>query len=258
MTNQARLEPAQEFGPAQGPLGGGVLAWLWPALAPLGAGLLLLAAGADWRVMLAGLVLHVSVTLLLAHQWRSRAARFGLASQVTLARSGLVAVLAAALLQPALYQELGWWLAGLALAALVLDGVDGWLARRFDEASDFGARFDMEVDAALILVLCLGLMAAGKAGAWVLAIGLMRYAFVAAAQVRPWLAAPLPPSFRRKLVCVWQVAALLICLTPVIGPALATPILASAMALLVWSFWLDLAWLKQNAASHLSRLENDS
>ena len=48
-------------------------------------------------------------------------------------------------------------MAALAGFALALDGVDGHLARRFDQVSDFGARFDMEVDAALILVLCIGL-----------------------------------------------------------------------------------------------------
>lgn len=222
--------------------------WLWPALVPLAAGALLLGVGAAWPTVAAGLVLHSATTLVVARLGRRHAAPFGRASQVTLARSGLVAVLAAALLQPALYQEQAWWLSGLALAALVLDGVDGWLARRLNETSDFGARFDMEVDAALILVLCLGLMAAGLAGAWVLAIGLMRYGFVAAAWLWPWLAAALPPSFRRKLVCVWQVAALLICLTPVIGPALATPILASALALLALSFAIDVAWLKRQAA----------
>jgi len=248
MTDQATVQSAPELVPEPVPLGGRVLAWLWPALVPLGAGALLLAAGADWRVVLAGLALHAAVTLLLVYQRRRHAAPFGRASQVTLARSGLVAILVAALLQPTLYQELAWWLSGLALAALLLDGVDGWLARRFAEVSNFGARFDMEVDAALVLVLCLGLMVAGLAGPWVLAIGLMRYVFVAAARAWPWLGAPLPPSFRRKLVCVWQVAALLICLTPVIGSALATPILISGLALLSLSFLIDVAWLHQRAA----------
>jgi phosphatidylglycerophosphate synthase len=38
---------------------------------------------------------------------------------------------------------------------LALDGLDGWLARRFGLASAYGARFDMEVDGFLILVLAL-------------------------------------------------------------------------------------------------------
>ena len=244
MIDQARLHPAQDPASLGSPLSG----WVWPALAPLSALALLLAAGAGWLVALAGLVLFAGTTALLAQRRRRHCAHFGWASQVTLARSGVVAVLAGALVQPGLYQELAWWLSALALVALVLDGVDGWLARRLNEVSDFGARFDMEVDAALILILCLGLMAADKAGLWVLAIGLMRYVFVAAARAWPWLAAPLPPSFRRKLVCVWQVAALLICLTPIIGPVLATPILVSALVLLTLSFSIDVEWLRRHAA----------
>ena len=44
-------------------------------------------------------------------------------------------------------------LLGLSAVALALDGVDGWWARRTGTCSAFGARFDMEVDAFLILVL---------------------------------------------------------------------------------------------------------
>ena len=62
----------------------------------------------------------------------------------------------------------------------LLDGVDGWLARRHRIASAFGARFDMEIDALLILALSVLAWRHEKAGAWVVASGLLRYAFVAA------------------------------------------------------------------------------
>ena len=39
-----------------------------------------------------------------------------------------------------------------AAAVVALDGVDGWIARRIGRTTVFGARFDMEVDAALMLV----------------------------------------------------------------------------------------------------------
>ena len=71
----------------------------------------------------------------------------------------------------------------LAAVALALDAVDGWVARRTGTVSELGARFDMEADAFLILVLS-GFVA-DSLGGWVLAIGLMRYAFVAAG----WVAA---------------------------------------------------------------------
>ena len=73
----------------------------------------------------------------------------------------------------------GSWL--VATLTALLDAVDGALARRSGLASDFGARFDMETDAAFTLVLCALVLQAGQAGPWVLAAGLMRYAFVAAA-----------------------------------------------------------------------------
>lgn len=46
---------------------------------------------------------------------------------------------------------------GLILAlffvAICLDGIDGYLARRFDQASDAGEKFDVEVDAFLVFAL---------------------------------------------------------------------------------------------------------
>ena len=56
-------------------------------------------------------------------------------------------------------------LIGLTVPALILDAVDGWLARRTRTATELGARFDMEVDAFLILALSVFVSrAAGRAG----------------------------------------------------------------------------------------------
>ena len=168
---------------------------------------------------------------------------FGLANQVTFARALLLCVLAAALADPNLYLTAAWPLLLLALVVLLLDGVDGWAARKLDQCTQFGARFDMEVDAALIMVLCLALWLSGQVAGWVLMIGAMRYAFVAASAIMPWLKRPLPDSFRRKLVCVLQVAALLIALSPVPGSALQATLLAAALLALTWSFAVDVRWL---------------
>ncbi len=220
-----------------------------PAVLPVVALATLGVLGAD-VVVLSGAVLgYLAVVAATARQASRHRAAIGWASRVTLARAGLVVVLGAALAVPHVLHEQAWWLVGLAGLVLALDGVDGSLARRLGESSAFGARFDMEVDAALILVLCVAVMMAGLAGPWVLAIGLMRYAFVGAARLWPWLSAPLPPSLRRKAVCVWQVAALMLSLTPVVGPALAVPILGSALVLLALSFAADVAWLRRNILS---------
>src|SRR5207248_932960 len=84
----------------------------------------------------------------------------------------------------------------LRAVVLLLDGLDGQVARRTGTASEFGARFDMEVDAFLILLLCV--VVSRALGPWVLAIGLMRYVFVAASWAMPWLTASLYPSMARK------------------------------------------------------------
>src|SRR5205814_1162814 len=113
-------------------------------------------------------------------------------------------------------------------AATALDGVDGWLARKSRMVSAFGARFDMEVDALLIQALAILAWQYGKAGAWVLASGLLRYVFVAAGGVWPWLRRPLFVSTRRKVVCVVQIAGLLIALVPSIVPPISAAVAGAA------------------------------
>ena len=73
----------------------------------------------------------------------------------------------------------------------------------------------MEVDNLLILILSLLAYRWDRAGAWILLAGVMRYLFVAAARLMPWLSAELYPSQRRRIVCVVQTVALIACLMPV-------------------------------------------
>lgn len=139
--------------------------------------------------------------------------------------------------------SLRWfWVVG-ALGALALDGLDGRLARRLGQVSAFGARFDMETDAATLLGLSLLVWLCGQAGAWVLASGLMRYIFVLGCWAWPVLAAPLPSKKRRQAVCVAQIAALIVAAAPPIVPAVAAPLCFIALALLGYSFAVDIAWL---------------
>jgi phosphatidylglycerophosphate synthase len=137
----------------------------------------------------------------------------------------------------------------LCLIALVLDGVDGRVARATGTETAFGARFDMELDALFILGLCLAVAALEKAGLWILALGLMRYGFVMAGRIWPFITQPLPDSFRRKTVCVWQLVTLMVALLPVTPDALAFWSLVLALALLCYSFGTDLRWLYQASAN---------
>lgn len=173
--------------------------------------------------------------------------RFGLANGATLLRGVAVALFAGLVGAGAPGQA--WLIVGLAAAALALDGVDGWLARRLESASLFGARFDMEVDALLILVLAALVFDGGKAGVWVLAAGGLRYAFVAAQALAPVLRSPLPKSRRRKTVCVLQIAALIVCLAPVVTAGVSAALAAVSIAVLAWSFAVDTVWLLRHRAA---------
>lgn len=170
---------------------------------------------------------------------------FGPANLITLARAALACLLAAIVTAG----SVALWLIAfpVALAALALDGVDGWAARRTAMASRFGARFDMEIDALLILVLSAAAWMGGKAGAWVLLLGLMRYAFLAASFAWPALGADLPASPRRKAVCVAQVAVLALLLLPAVAPPLSTGLALGALAALSWSFAVDVIGLLRRA-----------
>lgn len=167
---------------------------------------------------------------------------YGACNVVTHLRATGVAGLTALLASAA--SPMGGWLVPLvAGVVLALDGVDGWLARREGRCSDFGARFDMETDAALAMLLTVMVWQGGIAGVWVLWLGLARYAFVGAGRVWPWLRAPLPPRLRRKAGCVVQVAALVLALVPGMPPVATQVALAVAALLLVWSFGADVALL---------------
>ena len=192
-------------------------------------------------VSLLGFVLAVVPLTILAGR-RLDAPRFGAANGVTLLRLALTAMLAALLLVPG-NDAAAWLCIAVATAVLLLDGVDGRLARRLRAQSRFGARFDMEVDALLILVLAVLVWHFGRAGIWVLSAGVLRYLFVAAAYLAPWMAAPLPVSVRRKAVCIAQSTTLLVCLAPIVPAPVAPWIAGAGIALLLWSFLLDTLWL---------------
>ena len=138
----------------------------------------------------------------------------------------------------------------LGTAAFLLDAVDGRVARFTGCATAEGSRLDSDTDAALVLVLSCA--AAGKFGLWPLGIGLMYYAFLAAAWFRPSLKNPLPSSTVRRVIGATQPAALLFALLPAVPPALGAMVLGLALGLLAFSFGRDVVKLERLRASRAS------
>jgi phosphatidylglycerophosphate synthase len=170
------------------------------------------------------------------------------ASWVTLARATLavgVAALATGSLANGTPVAL---LVTLAAVALLLDLVDGWVARRTGMETELGARFDGEVDA--FLILALSVYVAPRYGAWVLAIGAARYLFLAGEWLLPWMRAPLPPRRWRKLVAATQGVVLTVAAAGVLPRVLTQALLLAALVLLMASmgecvWWL---WRRRDAA----------
>ncbi len=188
-------------------------------------------------------VLLFAPLLLQQHPHRS----FGRANQITLVRGMLVALLGG-FVGEAISAVAAFTLVGIGLTALILDGMDGKLARRSGMTSAFGARFDMETDAALVLLFSILAWQLDKAGGWVILSGLLRYLFVAAGWLLPWMRAPLPPSQRRQTVCVIQISVMLAVLLPFVTSPWSDALAALTLAVLAASFFADVRWLGKHSS----------
>jgi phosphatidylglycerophosphate synthase len=199
---------------------------VWNAVAAL-AGALISLALHDVRPALAVAVVSLALMYLAAAP-----SGVGLANAVTAGRTGMLC--AALTFAPAS----GALISAATLANFTLDGLDGWVARRFNQTSDFGARFDMESDSHTVLLLDLWLVAQAGFPVWVLIAGVLRYAFV----LCRFVAGPRVHKERRSRFSRWVFSLLVVsrafaCLPDVRGPAL--PLLALATLAVCVSFAPD-------------------
>ncbi len=211
------------------------LAALALMLAALGATVGLSPAG--WVV---GLACGAALAATVAGS-RTRAGLLGPADLVTLGRALLACAVAALVTDALLGATSSGSILAMAVVALLLDAVDGIVARRTGTTSPFGARFDGEADAFLLLVL--SVYVAQLLAWWVLVIGAARYAFALAGLALPWLRDPLPFRYWRKVVTAVQGVVLTVAAADVLPASASYAALASALVLLVESFGRDVVWL---------------
>jgi phosphatidylglycerophosphate synthase len=125
---------------------------------------------------------------------------FGLPNAITTVRLFLSAGLLFSHQHP-----MGLLLAIVALVNILLDVADGWLARRNNQSSKFGAQYDIETDALLVLTLTIILFTRHVAGAWVLTAGLLRYLYVLAPAIVPTHRGEHPRSRHGRFIYVLMV-----------------------------------------------------
>ncbi|MGI9007661.1 MAG: CDP-alcohol phosphatidyltransferase family protein [Streptosporangiaceae bacterium] len=173
------------------------------------------------------------------------------ADWVTLARAVLVAGVAGLVADSTGRPLPMTALVTLSAMALALDSVDGQVARRTGTPTPLGARLDGEVDAFLILLLSIAV--SRSYGSWVLAIGAARYALLLAGWLMPWLAAPLPPRYWRKVVAAVQGIVLTVVVSGQVSRLVGMFAVCGALLLLAESFGRDVIWLYRAGVSSRTR-----
>ncbi len=198
-------------------------------------GVLAVDPGLGVAAVLTGAVVGVVTWLLVERGLRREGlTRLGAANAVTLGRAALTAGLAALVVQSWTGLVPRSLVVVMASVALATDLVDGRLARVRGHATPFGAAFDMETDAFLILVLSVYVVP--LVGPAALLIGLARYLLVVAGAIWPWLTAPTPPRTWAKVVAAVQGIVLTVVAADLLPRGVARAVTLLALALLVQSF----------------------
>jgi CDP-diacylglycerol--glycerol-3-phosphate 3-phosphatidyltransferase len=136
----------------------------------------------------------------------------GAATLVTMTRGALVALASGFLRTPHVA-------APAYTAAALLDGVDGPLARRENRVTPLGAKLDLEIDAAGVLVASVAGVVLGKLPYWYVLVGLTRYLFLLGIAWRRRRGRPvrdLDPMGLRRILAGAQMGFLAASLWPVV------------------------------------------
>jgi len=196
----------------------------------LGAAVAAVLVGKPWPLAAMALT---SFALLVARGrtvWRNPGAT--LPNAVTVLRVALVAACGIAL-----HGASGVLIAAVVVLVFALDAVDGRLARRAGTTSSFGAHFDMEADAFLVLALDLELWTRSQLGAWVLVPGLLRYLTVLGGTLVAPRTGDMPRSRFGSMACGILIITLIAAF--IVPNPWATAVAAVGSALVVWSFALS-------------------
>lgn len=203
-------------------------------------GVLLVAAGfgllrAQWRPVLAGRWALLAAAVLAYEAWILRRGLvdnhrsgetallpgLGAANRLTLLRGAMLALMAGFLFAPRPGGWLAWAPAALYGAIVLLDGLDGAVARLTGQSTRLGEVLDLELDALGMLVAPLLGVWYAQLPPWFLLVSAARYLFVLGLWRRRRRGLPvyeLPPSHRRRSLAGLMMGFVGVALWPVFSP----------------------------------------
>lgn len=147
-------------------------------------------------------------------------------------------------------ESLRWWALGVFVLAASTDGVDGWVARRFNQCSTFGAFIDPIADKALLLtgVITLSFIDWGAPGwrlpLWFAIIVVLRDCIILGGIRILWnqhREVKFSPHFTGKICTVTQMVALGWVMLRVVPLSPVYPCLVAA----VFTIWSSVAYIRQ-------------
>ena len=117
--------------------------------------------------------------------------RMGWGNALTLLRGVMFAGLTGFLFSPQPPGSLAWLPAGLYTLGVLIDGLDGYIARRSGQATRLGEILDMSMDGWGMLVAATLAVQYGQVPAWYLLVGFARYLFLGGLWLRERLSWPI-------------------------------------------------------------------
>tara|TARA_B100001564_G_scaffold11381_1_gene9226 strand:- start:76 stop:546 length:471 start_codon:yes stop_codon:yes gene_type:complete len=134
----------------------------------------------------------------------------------------------------------------LAVLSFMLDGLDGFIARKYNHVTKFGEIIDQESDNFLMLVLSISLYLNREVGMYIFLIPLYRYIFILYMSRYSWLKIELPSSQFRKFACAFTILLMIIAQDSYLGHKNTIILVFLSLFIITFSFAKDIIWLYRN------------
>ena len=125
----------------------------------------------------------------------------------------------------------------------IMDWLDGYVARKLKQITDFGFLFDQEVDNIFLFVLVLSITLNYSELYFLWLIPLLRYIFLLMKYVFVWMRSDLYDSMRRKSICAVTTFLLIVCNLEFLSFFLIELLSIISISIIVFSFMKDILWL---------------